>query len=41
MPYFSVPADVLEDQKKLEEWARESIVIAHATRKKKKKRPTG
>lgn len=35
MPYFSVPAEILEDQQAFLEWARESIAIAHATSKKK------
>ena len=36
MPYYEVPADVLEDRTKLLEWANISIAIGHATAKKKK-----
>ncbi len=38
MPYYSVPAEVMEDGAKLHDWARTSIAIAHATAKKKKPR---
>ena len=37
MPYYSVPADVMEDTDKFNEWAATSIAIGHATAKKKKK----
>ena len=36
MPYYEVPADVLEDRIKLLEWANISIAIGHATAKKKR-----
>ena len=36
MPYYEVPADVLEDTMKLLEWANISIAIGHATAKKKR-----
>ena len=36
MPYYEVPADVLEDKVMLHEWANVSIAIGHATAKKKK-----
>ena len=36
MPYYRVPAAVLEDQARLLDWARESIAIARVTPKKKK-----
>jgi DNA transformation protein len=35
MPYYSVPADVLENRDELHAWARTSIAIGHATAKKK------
>lgn len=35
MPYFQVPLEVLEDVDSLQDWARTSIKIAHATSKKK------
>ena len=31
MPYWSVPADVLEDDDQLEEWVEEAIEVGHAT----------
>ena len=37
MPYYEVPADVLEDRTMLLEWAEISITIGHATAKKKRK----
>jgi DNA transformation protein len=37
MPYYEVPAEVLEDSDKLREWARISIAIGHATAKKKRR----
>ncbi len=36
MPYFFVPADVLEAQDVLLDWARTSMAVGHATAKKKK-----
>jgi DNA transformation protein len=36
MPYYEVPADVMEDMKKFRKWAAASIAIGHATAKKKK-----
>jgi len=33
MPYFQVPAAVLEDEIALQDWARTSIEIAHAGKK--------
>jgi DNA transformation protein len=35
MPYYEVPADILDDQDQLIEWARAAIVVAHATAKKR------
>lgn len=37
MPYYRVPAEALEDQAKLLDWARPSIAIAHAAPKKKRR----
>lgn len=37
MPYYGVPAEVLEDQEKLIAWAQTSIAIARATPKKKRR----
>jgi DNA transformation protein len=34
MPYFEVPADVLEDDSTLIEWAEEASQVAHAAKKK-------
>ena len=34
MPYFQVPLEVLEDVHSLHAWARISIEIAHASKKK-------
>jgi DNA transformation protein len=34
MPYWSVPADVLEDGDQLAEWAEEAIEVGHATAKR-------
>lgn len=36
MPYFEVPAEVLENADKLQSWARDAVAVAHATAKKKK-----
>ena len=36
MPYYEVPAEVLEDTMMLLEWAKISISVGHATAKKKK-----
>lgn len=38
MPYFQVPANILADTSKLQEWARVSVRIAHAPPSPKKKR---
>ena len=35
MPYYEVPAEIMEDTEKLLQWARISIAIGHATAKKK------
>ena len=35
MPYFEVPQNVLKNEQKLHEWARDSIAIAHASKAKK------
>jgi DNA transformation protein and related proteins len=37
IPYYLVPAEVMEDQDKLEDWAKTSIAIARATPKKKRR----
>ena len=34
MPYFEVPADVLEDGTTLIQWAEEAVQVAHAAKKK-------
>lgn len=34
MPYFTVPADVLADDARFLEWAREAVAVGHATAKK-------
>ncbi len=36
MPYWSVPADLLEDREILHEWAAEAITVGHATAKKRR-----
>ena len=36
MPYYQLPDAILENDEDLFEWAKESIAIAHATKKKKK-----
>ncbi len=36
MPYFSVPAEVTDDEAALLEWATEAARVAHTTSKKKK-----
>jgi DNA transformation protein len=36
MPYYEVPAYVMEDTATLHEWANVSIAIGHATAKKKR-----
>jgi DNA transformation protein len=36
MPYWNVPADVLEDNDELRAWAQKSVSIAHTAPKKKK-----
>ena len=35
MPYYEIPADVLEDPKKLARWAERSFAIGSKTKKKK------
>lgn len=35
MPYWSVPAEVLEDREMFHEWAREAIATGHATAQRK------
>ncbi len=37
MPYYQVPVEVLEDTGKLLDWARASVVVAHAAPAKKKR----
>lgn len=34
MPYYEVPADVLEDRTELAKWARKSVAAAETTKKK-------
>lgn len=36
MPYWSVPAEVLEDEDTLHLWAREAIAVGHATSKQRR-----
>jgi DNA transformation protein len=36
MPYYHVPAEVLEDHAELLDWARASIAVAHSAPKKKR-----
>lgn len=36
MPYYEVPADVLEDKSLLHRWAATTIAVGHATAKKKR-----
>ena len=38
MPYWSVPADLLENSDLLLDWAAEAVMVGHATASKKKKR---
>ncbi len=38
MPYYEVPADVMEDTALLQDWARTSIAIGHATASKKRRK---
>lgn len=38
MPYYEVPADVLEDVDALQEWARIAIDVGHATATRKKRK---
>jgi len=35
MPYFEVPQDVLKNERKLHQWARDSMEIAHTSKAKK------
>ncbi len=37
MPYYEVPADIIEDTDRFQEWAGISIAIGHATARKKRK----
>jgi DNA transformation protein len=37
MPYYEVPADVMEDSEKLTDWAGTAISVGHATAKKKRR----
>ena len=34
MPYYSVPETVMADTRKLKAWGKESIAVAHASKKK-------
>ncbi|CAN5855446.1 TfoX/Sxy family protein [soil metagenome] len=34
MPYWSVPAEVLEDEDRFSDWARHAIAVGHATAKR-------
>ena len=38
MPYYEVPASILDDTARLHDWARASITIAHAAPSKKKRK---
>jgi len=38
MPYWSVPADLLEDRELFHEWAREAIAVGHATARRRQRR---
>jgi DNA transformation protein len=40
MPYWSVPASVLDDQEELERWAKQSIGVAHAAKPAPKPKAT-
>ncbi len=35
MPYFEIPQNVLKNEQKLHEWARDSIDLAHTSKTKK------
>ena len=37
MPYYEVPADVVDDEARLLEWAEEAARVGHATARSKKK----
>lgn len=37
MPYWSVPADLLEDREQLLDWADEAIAVGHATASKRRR----
>ncbi len=37
MPYYEVPAEIMEDSATLHDWARTSVAIGHATAKKKQR----
>ena len=38
MPYFEVPAEIMEDTSLLQDWARTSKTIGHTTAKKKRQK---
>jgi DNA transformation protein len=38
MPYYEVPASILDDMFSLHSWAQDSITIAHATPSKKRRK---
>ena len=38
MPYWSVPADLLEDRGELLDWVADAIAVGHATAAKKRRR---
>ena len=37
MPYWSVPADLLDDREQLLDWAAEAVEVGHATASKRKR----
>ncbi len=41
MPYWTVPAGVLKDDRRFADWAATAIAVGHATSKKGKKAPAG
>ena len=38
MPYWSVPADLLEDREEFQAWVEEAIAVGHATASRKARR---
>ncbi|MFC1913340.1 hypothetical protein ACFLX7_04025 [Chloroflexota bacterium] len=40
MPYYEVPAEIMEDTEKLLQWVLISAAIGHATAKKKRREPS-